>query len=131
MKEKDTLAGFCILRSDGNFFALTVSQNGAIYRVKMDDLDDPGCYILTSEKMVSYVCFLCLSLFSDRNKLREHSQRQHLGPVICEMCGCSEVAILELRKHKLGCSFPCGVVGCNLMHQKRVQAINHKKKSLK
>ena len=112
-------------------FVLTLSKNRALYCMRMEDDDDPGCYNLTTEKMIRYLCSFCLGSFRCAKKLREHRLRQHLGPISCDMCSSLQEDILALKKHKVACSYPCEVEGCNILHKKIIQAMNHKKKYLK
>ena len=109
---------------------ITVSKNGAVCPIRMEE-NDFACLSLTPGKLIGYICFLCLSKYHYNRHLKDHISSQHVGPVICDMCGRQQDDWHALKEHKKGCSVDCGVPGCTLAHKDRNQAINHKKKFTK
>ena len=119
-----------ILKSNGDHVMVTLSQNGAVFPLRLEEIDF-GCFSLTSKKLLGYVCLLCLSKHQNCNHLRDHFSSQHVGPVLCDRCGRQQADWLELKEHKLACFFDCGVPGCSLTHTLRSQAVSHHKKFMK
>ena len=56
---------------------------------------------------------------------------QHSGPVTCNMCKVVKEDVVELKFHKEGCSFPCGVVNCEIEHKSLISAVSHNRRFVK
>ena len=85
-----------ILKSNGDHVMVTLSQNGAVFPLRLEEIDF-GCFSLTSKKLLGYVCLLCLSKHQNCNHLRDHFSSQHVGPVLCDRCGRQQADWVELR----------------------------------
>ena len=124
--EKNISSGFSIIVVDESPIMISISRNGAVYPIRMQ-VNGVGFVSLTPQRMICYLCFLCLGKYKCSRKLTDHVSRQHHGPVLCDVCGTEQLDCHELKIHKNNCFFDCGVPGCNLMHKKRNVALNHKK----
>ena len=121
--------GITFLISGDIWRLLTLSKNGAIYAMNLEEEDDVPT--LVTEKLLTHICRHCTKSIKTSQKLREHIVCHHLGPVKCVMCNMLKEDLMELRGHKKSCGYSCGVDGCEMKHKTSLSAINHKKKYLK
>ena len=109
---------------------LTLSKDRALYTHTLLDVMDETRG-MACDRLEGYLCRHCLSMFNGGQKCRQHVSRQHLGPVMCFMCGLEKEDLMQLIEHKKQCGFPCNVIGCSLKHKTSVSAETHRKKYLK
>ena len=128
-EEKDLIYGYSLLQYENCLRFVTLSKNGALYRMKTKDDIFNNKYLL-GDKNLGYLCVHCLCLKADNKRLDEHVSTQHLGPVKCKMCFVQKEDVFELKKHLKLCSYACGVEGCDVKHLRLVEAKSHMRKYL-
>ena len=129
-EDKDNLIGYAMLHSAEDDFFLTLSKNGAIYRIIING-SDPNDIELVTGKLLGYVCLHCLQQSWDSQKLDRHVSSQHFGPIKCKICQVDQEDVQALQKHTRVCFYPCGVEGCQLNHKRLIEAQRHKRKFLR
>ena len=127
---KNFLSGHSYINQEGGLIIVTLSVNGAVYLHKYVQSDN-GSKNINCEKILGYMCYHCITQYNDHTVMKRHIERQHLGPVICKMCGDNFEDLQELHIHQKCCSFKCKVPGCESSHKRLVEAQSHHKKYLK
>ena len=127
--EKDLFCDYTLIKSGDKDIFMTLSLNGAIYQSRKENgHEGPG---IVFEKLLHYLCRHCHSLFTGCAKLKNHTKRQHVGPILCSPCNFLKPDIMSLKEHQKYCFFKCNVDGCNMSHKSLLEAINHKRRFLK
>ena len=129
-ESKEILAGFTNLTSShNNSTIISLSKNGALHSLSPDVNSDVNSKIVT-KKLEGYMCRHCFTLFPDISRLILHCATLHVGPVVCTKCNEMQCDVQQLKLHKTRCFYPCGVVGCELLHKRACDASAHRKKNI-
>ena len=76
-----------------------MSESGDIVRMEIEGKEG-SILSLTSKKTFGYICRYCFGQFKDSTHLTRHTERLHIGPVVCHMCSCQMIDVAELTSHK-------------------------------